>query len=54
MGSKEMTEQELATASLRAAVELIQTIDAGMTISAIRARMGRVADDLMEAACEKL
>ncbi len=48
------TEKELSTASLKAAVDLIQGIDAGLTIRAIRTRMERVAEDLMEAACEKL
>lgn len=50
--NNETTEKGLATASLKAAVDLIQCIDAGLTIRAIRTRMERVADDLMEAACE--
>lgn len=54
MTPNETTEKELATASLGAAVDLIQGIDAGLTINAMRTRMERVADDLMEAACEKL
>ena len=54
MKSNETTEKELASASLRAAVHLIQGIDAGLTTSAMRTRIQLVADDLMEAACEKL
>lgn len=54
MENNETTEKDLATASLKAAVDLIQGINAGLTIRAIRTRMERVADDLMEAACEKL
>lgn len=54
MTPDETTKKELATASLRAAVDLIQEIDAGLTINAIRTRMGRIAADLTEAACEKL
>jgi hypothetical protein len=54
MNQDETTEKELATASLKAAVYLIQGIDTGLTIRAIRTRMEQVADDLAEAACEKL
>lgn len=54
MTPNETTEKELATASLTAAADLILGIDAGLTINAIRTRMGRIADDLTEAACEKL
>lgn len=54
MENNVITEKELSTASLKAAVDLIRGIDAGLTIHAIRTRMERVADDLMEAACEKL
>ena len=54
MENNEHIEKELATASLKAAVDLIQGIDAGLTIAAMRTRINRVADDLMEAACEKL
>ena len=54
MENNEHIEKELATASLKAAVDLIQGIDAALTIAAIRTRINRVADDLMEAACEKL
>ncbi len=54
MTPNETIEKELSTASLKAAVDLIQGIDAGLTIHAIRTRMGRVADDLMDAANEKV
>lgn len=54
MENNETTEKDLATASLTAAVDLIQGIDAGLTINAIRTRMERIAEDIMEAACEKL
>ncbi len=54
MENNVITEKELATAALKAAVDLITGIDAGFTINALRTRMERVADDLMEAACEKL
>ena len=49
MEHNEITEKELAEASLKAALDLIQGIDAGLTINAMRNRMERVADDLMEA-----
>lgn len=54
MTPNETTEKALVDASIRASVDLIQGIDAGLTINAMRTRIERVADDLMEAACEKL
>ena len=54
MKNNEQNEKDLATASLKAAVDLIQGIDAGLTIGAIRTRMQLAADELAEAACEKL
>lgn len=54
MANNEIIEKELATASLKAAVDLIQGIDAGLTIAAMRTRMRRVAEDIMESACEKV
>lgn len=54
MQNNETIEKELATASLKAAVDLINGIDAGLTINAMRTRMERVADELMYAANEKV
>lgn len=54
MTPNEPAEKALVVASLRASVNLIQGIDAGQTINAMRTRMNRIADDLLEAACEKL
>lgn len=54
MENNKTTGKELTIASLGAAVELIQGINAGLTINALRTRMERVADDLTEAAREKL
>lgn len=54
MEPNETAEKDLAMASLKPAVGLIHGIDAGLTINATRTRMKRVADNLMEAACEKL
>ena len=48
------TEKELMTAIMTAATDLIQTYDSSLSTSAIRTRMERIADDLLDAANEKL
>ena len=54
MKNNETTEKELTIAPLEAAVELIQGINAGLPINALRTQMERIADDVAAAACEKL
>ena len=48
------TEKELMADIMTAATDLIQTYDSGLSTAAIRTRMERIADDLLDAANEKL
>lgn len=48
-----MTMDKLIQVSLRAAVDLIQTHDSGLTESAVKTRMERIAEDLLYAIVDK-
>ena len=48
-----MAMDELIQVSLRAAVDLIQTHDSGLTESAVKTRMERIAEDLLYAVNNK-